>query len=361
MSNFEEEQLVNEIAPGRYDFVTQADGTIFQQATFEGILAPIEISARFTDSPQQQYTFTHDREHGFNPNAWGGVGQILFYKSKDTPRGLVLKLTNANLGSDHYLTEVRAGKRLADPDNSAFASLFVVALNPNDGKQSKTVSFPVLRKGVKRETKFTVTVMERAKMNLKSMLFHKVKHRSLKAEDLAVMITFVEKVYCTLEGTEYFYKDMKLDQILFFGDEQLGIIEEQLKLGDLGNLCKTNKKDEQCEENLGAYVPAPAMELRLADALLWQKYLTISRIVLCGKHSDLFSRFMCLGPNPLTNETYRKVHTDLLYELTLKTVVIHEIDDLMKLEYRLFEKAMLFFKRFSEPMEEIDFEQFGKL
>jgi hypothetical protein len=359
-SNFESEQPVEKIAPGCYEFVTQVDGSRFWDVTQEGVKAPIEILAHFTDSPQQ-YAFTHD-EDSFNPDAWGGVGIILFYKSIDTPRGLVVKLTNENFGNDHYLTEVRAGKRLANPDNIAFASLFVVALNPNDGNQSKILRFPVRHDGGTTDTKFTVTVMERAKMPLHYMVHYKRVQKKLKAKDLAVIITFIEKVYCTLEGTGYFYKDMKLDQILCFGDVETDIIEDQLKLGDLGNLCETSAEDEYCKENLGVYVPAPAMQLSLDDALLWQKYLIICMLVLDkdDRYNELFDSFMSFGEKMLTDETFRKVHSKLLCYLRLETPKMQKIDNLMALEYSLFQKAMHFFEGFSEPMEAIDFTQFGQ-
>jgi hypothetical protein len=48
----------------------------------------------------------------------------------------VVKFIDEESGAYHYLSEVRAGRRLAVPKNKQFSSLFVHVFNPHDGKNS---------------------------------------------------------------------------------------------------------------------------------------------------------------------------------------------------------------------------------
>jgi hypothetical protein len=85
---------------------------------------------------------------------------LIFYESTETTLGLVVEFTDEDSGAYHYLPEVRAGKRLADPKNKQFASLFVDVLNRHDGADSTQLQ-GTYRQRHNLVYLFTLTVMER--------------------------------------------------------------------------------------------------------------------------------------------------------------------------------------------------------
>lgn len=334
---------------GKQNFAQTSDHTV-----------PIQIDARFKDNPGSIYRFEIDKSHLTVSGPALGVGilitgdeKLVFYESKRGKRRLTVKFTEKEMGPSQYLTEQRAGKRLADPQNASFSPMFVNVLIPEQERDSQVVGTPQDEQD--RPSMYIMTVMEAAPASLDHAMEVKRNKEKLTTSDVSVVVAFITSVYDKLALSGYYYKDMRIDHILYYGVEfDEPIRASDLKLGDVGNLCKIDCTDEQCGDDWGVFNPIDAMNLTFEEKLNWQKYMAISMVFLNKGFEDLFMKFKADNKRPLSEHTFFKAHEELVF--ALKYNLDKYIDaDVMKRKGTLaktIESSILFFQnKIQMPIE----------
>jgi hypothetical protein len=238
----------------------------------------------------------------------GGLGQVFEYRGKSVSVALKVTIVNINTNNEdypsesHHYTEAAAPHRLFESRcASYFADFFVPAedgvnawlvgcegeIGYTVGKQDPVRSFDPLGENPESREIFRLclsdyylfTVMKKASGSLATMrLFpdengYEIASRALRLAD------GVQECL----GPFYFYKDIKLDQVLVFpSNSNDGSFS--LRLGDFGNLC--HRKEDRCElgyfDDPLSYVYAPSVvdwrwvmredeNVNVDERLEWQK------------------------------------------------------------------------------------------
>jgi hypothetical protein len=270
--------------------------------------------------------------------ARGGTGHTFLYKNiymekkRSVYDHLVLKLTNESTGKSHFFTESMAPERISTMEHTR--DLFIETLVPNNANDR----FYINSNG----TKACVTIMQFAVENMQTYMFYHKDNDS----DVAVVLKFIEKLYTNLKKDGYFYKDMKLDQLLRVGDENDPLSEESLKIGDLGNVCssETSLEKQACERFMGYYSPSVFMRLTPTETLHWQKYLICCQVFF--KNAD--EHFLLLNYANI-DENYRYALSDLLEGLKADNQRVKRITDVSKCNLLL--DAIVFFEEIVQNTE----------
>jgi serine/threonine protein kinase len=207
----------------------------------------------------------------------GSLGSVYAYVSEATKESLALKITDvyseaASIDESHHQTESQAPARLREEQLESCRSCFVKTFVPHEksmnayirnrprsrveGYTQGTENPMLLIKDFKEHGKTEEMLEDRLKLLISkpwetiivhmytvmelakgSLYGHTVGMSHEKAEETFTRV--INACDCLLEHG-YYYKDLKLDQVLVMPDNTL-------KLGDLGNLCKVG---DNCEMGL---------------------------------------------------------------------------------------------------------------